>query len=294
MPEGPEVETVARSLAPLITGARLGEAVVSTLPLRTPITAADLAGLAGGQVTSIGRHGKTLWIRVQTPHRHRPDGDDDRDGDDGLIVRLGMTGQLTVVKSSTPLPPHTHVQIPFIDPAHAGTELRFRDPRRFGEVVPFVGDAGLRQGCASLGPDGLRLTDADRVLVASSLRRTSRAIKEALLDQRVVAGVGNIYAAEACFLAGLAPTRRGTSLSRVEAMRLVDGVQETLAQGVAHRGTSFSDYVDASGDVGDNARHLWVFLREGQGCRCCNTPIARIVQGARSTFWCPHCQRRRR
>ena len=175
-----------------------------------------------------------------------------------------------------------------------GTELRFRDPRRFGEVVPFVGDAGLREACAGLGPDGLSLSETDRVAVAAALRRTSRTIKEALLDQRLVAGVGNIYAAEACFLAGLAPTRRGTSLTRAEALRLVGGVQETLAQGVAHRGTSFSDYVDASGDVGDNARHLWVFLREGEGCRRCGTPIARIVQGARSTFWCPHCQRRRR
>jgi formamidopyrimidine-DNA glycosylase len=216
------------------------------------------------------------------------------DGDDGLVVRLGMTGQLTVATTSTPLPPHTHVQIPLVDPAHAGTELRFRDPRRFGEVVPFVGDSGLKAQRAGLGPDGLGLTDDDRVAVAAALRKTSRAIKEALLDQRLVAGVGNIYAAEACFLAGLAPTRRGTSLSRAEALRLVDGVEETLAQGVAHRGTSFSDYVDASGDVGDNARHLWVFLREGQGCRRCDTPIARIVQGARSTFWCPRCQRRRR
>jgi formamidopyrimidine-DNA glycosylase len=172
--------------------------------------------------------------------------------------------------------------------------LRFRDPRRFGEVVPFVGDAGLAALCAGLGPDGLALTDNDRIAVATALRQTSRAIKEALLDQRLVAGVGNIYAAEACFLAGLAPTRKGKSLTRAEAARLVASVEETLAQGVQHRGTSFSDYVDASGDVGDNAHHLWVFQREGEPCRRCGTLIDRIVQGARSTFWCPQCQRRRR
>ena len=281
MPEGPEVETVRRTLAPLITGARLGVATVSALPLRTRITSADLAFLAGRVVRDVGRRGKTLWLRV--------------DDDDGIVVRLGMTGQLTVTATATPLPPHTHVRVPLTDDAGAptGTELRFRDPRRFGEVVPFVGDAGLQALCAGLGPDGLALGDDDRAGIAAALRQTSRAIKEALLDQRLVAGVGNIYAAEACFLAGLAPTRKGTSLTRAEAARLVEGVEATLAQGVQHRGTSFSDYVDASGDVGDNANHLWVFQREGEPCRRCGTPIARIVQGARSTFWCPQCQRRR-
>jgi formamidopyrimidine-DNA glycosylase len=285
MPEGPEVETVRRTLLPLVIGARLGVATVSAQPLRTPITSADLAFLQGRRVVDVGRRGKTLWLRV----------DDERDGD-GVVVRLGMTGQLTVTSTSAPLLPHTHVRVPLIgDDGHAtGTELRFRDPRRFGEVVPFRGDAGLQALCAGLGPDGLALDDDDRAAVAAALRRTSRAIKEALLDQRLVAGVGNIYAAEACFLAGLAPTRKGTSLTRAEAARLVAGVEETLAQGVRHRGTSFSDYVDAAGDVGDNAQHVWVFQREGEPCRRCGTPIARIVQGARSTFWCPQCQRRRR
>jgi formamidopyrimidine-DNA glycosylase len=291
MPEGPEVETVRRTLAPLVTGARLGVPTVSALPLRTPISNDDLAFLQGRRVIDVGRRGKTLWLRVE--------GDGSSEGDgagDGVVVRLGMTGQLTVTSTATPVPIHTHVRVPLLDGnAHTtGTELRFRDPRRFGEVVPFRGAAGLAALCAGLGPDGLALTDDDRAIVAHGLRQTSRSIKEALLDQRLVAGVGNIYAAEACFLAGLAPTRKGTSLTRAEAARLVEGVEETLAQGVRHRGTSFSDYVDASGDVGDNARHVWVFQREGKPCRRCETTIARIVQGARSTFWCPRCQRRRR
>jgi formamidopyrimidine-DNA glycosylase len=280
MPEGPEVETVRRTLQPLVTGARLGAPTVSSLPLRTPITAADLAFLQGRTVTGVGRHGKTLWLMVSEG--------------DGVVVRLGMTGQLTVTSTTTALPPHTHVRVPFVDDDHAGTELRFRDPRRFGEVVPFHGDAGLAALCAGLGPDGIALTDDDRAAIAVGLRKTSRAIKEALLDQRLVAGVGNIYAAEACFLAGLAPTRTGKSLTRAEAASLVAGIEATLAQGVRHRGTSFSDYVDASGDLGDNARHLQVFQREGLPCRRCGTAIARLVQGARSTFWCPGCQRRRR
>ena len=141
MPEGPEVETVRRTLAPLVTGARLGVATVSALPLRTPITGADLAFLAGRVVSDVGRRGKTLWLRV---------GDDANDGTadgdhDGIVVRLGMTGQLTVTTTSLPVLPHTHVRVPLVDArgAPTGTELRFRDPRRFGEVVPFRGSAGL-------------------------------------------------------------------------------------------------------------------------------------------------------
>lgn len=280
MPEGPEVETVRRTLQPRIVGARLGTATVSALPLRTPIDSGDLAFLKDRVVKDVGRHGKTLWIAVE--------------GGGGVVVRLGMTGQLTVTSASTPLLAHTHVRLPLEDESHRGTELRFRDPRRFGEVVPFADDAGRSELTAGLGPDGLSLDDDGRAGIAAALRRTSRAIKEALLDQRVVAGVGNIYAAEACFLAGLAPTRKGTSLTRAEATRLVAGVEQTLAQGVKHRGTSFSDYVDADGDLGDNARHLWVFQREGEACRRCGATIARLVQGARSTFWCPGCQRGRR
>ena len=274
MPEGPEVETVRRTLLPLVVGARLGRARVSRLKLRTPITSRQLAFLDDAVVSDVGRHGKLLWLQVQ--------------GGGGLCVRLGMTGQLTVALTTTTALKHTHVRIALGD---GDRELRFCDPRRFGEVVPFVDDAGLQAEREDMGPDGITLDDQGRVFVQEALRRTGRAIKEALLDQHLVAGVGNIYAAEACFIAGLHPTRSGRSLSMTEARALVDAVEETLAQGVRRRGTSFSNYVDAEGVQGDNAGHLWVFQREGEPCRRCGAVIERFVQGQRSTFLCPTCQR---
>ncbi len=280
MPEGPEVETIARSLRPLVVGARLGKPWVSRLKLRTPITSAGLAPVAGRVVTDVARHGKVLWLVL--------------DSGAAVVVRLGMTGQLTVALSSTTSPPHTHVRIPLADGAGAARELRYRDPRRFGEVTLAQSANDVVALRHTMGPDGIALDDAGRTAVAAAIRRTARAIKVALLDQQVVAGVGNIYAAEACFLAKLDPARPGTSLSAREAKALVAGVEASLHQGVQRRGTSFSDYVDADGVVGDNAQHLWVFQREGEPCRVCGHTIERSVQGARSTFWCPRCQRRRR
>ncbi len=275
MPEGPEVETVVRTLRPLVVGATLGTPWVSRLKLRTPISTRDLKPIDGAVVVDVGRHGKVLWLSLSNGA--------------ALVVRLGMTGQLTVTSSSEPAAPHTHVRIPL---AGGSRELRYRDPRRFGEVTLAKGAVDVDAICADMGPDGIGLDDAGRAVVAAALRKTGRAIKVALLDQRVVAGVGNIYAAEACFIARLDPNRSGTSLSAAETRRLVAAIETTLHQGVSRRGTSFSDYVDAEGVVGDNAAHLWVFQREGEPCRVCGRPIERVVQGARSTFWCRRCQRR--
>ncbi len=273
MPEGPEVETVRRTLLPLVLGARLGKAKVSKLALRTKITAKQLAFLEGAVVDDVGRHGKLLWLRA---------------GAGGVCIRLGMTGRVTVEATSTTALKHTHVRVPLND---GERELRFCDPRRFGEVVPF-GDVGeLELERARMGPDGITIDDVGRARVAAAIVKTGRSIKDALLDQKVVAGVGNIYAAEACFLAGLAPTRAGSSLSAAEVAALIAGIERTLADGVKNRGTSFSDYVDADGQRGDNASYLHVFQREDEGCRRCGTTIARFTQGARSTFWCPGCQR---
>jgi formamidopyrimidine-DNA glycosylase len=273
MPEGPEVETVRRTLAPLVVGARLGRARVSKFALRTAITARDLAFLEGAVVDDVGRHGKLLWLRC---------------GDAGVCVRLGMTGRLTVESKRTTALKHTHVRIPLDD---GSRELRFCDPRRFGEVVPFASLADLDSERARMGPDGIVLDDLGRQQVAAALQRTSRSVKDALLDQAIIAGVGNIYASEACFIAAIDPTRRGTSLTDDEATALVRAAEAALHTGVKNRGTSFSDYVDADGQRGNNAQALLVFQREGEACTRCGGVVVRCVQGARSTFWCPGCQR---
>jgi formamidopyrimidine-DNA glycosylase len=273
VPEGPEVETVRRSLHDRLVGATLGRPWLSDKPLRTPLDRRDLAFLDGARVASLTRKGKTLVIAVV--------------GEQGVFVRLGMTGRLLVQPKGAPIAQHTHVRVSL-----TGTpdELRFVDPRRFGEVVPWLSNAERDAALALLGPDGLALDDAERTAIASSLRATMRSVKDALLDQRVVAGVGNIYAAEACFVARLSPLRTGASLTPAEAWRLVAAVEQVLQQGVRNRGTSFSDYVDGDGRPGDNAAKLWVFGREGEACRACGAIVQRIVQGARSTFLCPRCQ----
>ena len=278
MPEGPEVETVRRSLLPLLIGATLARPRVSALKLRTPITKKDLVDVDGAVVTALLRKGKLLVIRTE--------------GGAGLFVRLGMTGRLLVEPQRKRPALHTHVRFDVVGPGQPapGTELRFVDPRRFGEVVPFKDEVACALELSRLGPDGLALDDDGRALVISRLRSTARAIKDALLDQAVVAGVGNIYAAEACFVARLSPFRAGTSLNDVEALALVRAVETVLLQGVLHRGTSFSDYVDGEGKTGDNARHLLVFQREGEPCRVCADVVTRVVQGQRSTFFCGRCQ----
>lgn len=281
MPEGPEVETVRRSLHDRVVGAVLGSPWVSRQALRTPVTRAALAFLDGARVAALTRKGKTLVLATN----------DDR----GVFVRLGMTGRLLVVRRAEPCPPHTHVRIPLQTAlGDNDTELRFVDPRRFGEVVPWLSPSERDAALARLGPDGLALTDADRAAVAAALRHTQRSVKDALLDQHVVAGVGNIYAAEACFVARLSPLRAGAQLTRAEARRLVAAVEQVLRQGVDNRGTSFSDYVDGDGRQGDNAAALWVFGRQGEPCRACGAVVERIVQGARSTFLCRRCQPMRR
>lgn len=273
MPEGPEVETVRRSLAPLLVGRMFGRPVVSRQGLRTPTTSQRLRPLEGRTVSALGRHGKLLWIDV--------------DDGQGLLVRLGMTGRVVVVAQGTAPALHTHVRIPLDD----GRELRYVDARRFGEVVRFANRGERDAARARLGPDGLMLDDEGRSRAASRLRATGRSLKDALLDQAVIAGVGNIYAAEALFLARLSPFRSGSGLDDDELARLLTAVQDVLQASVARRGTSFSDYVDALGARGDNLAHLQVFQRAGEPCRACGHGVQRAVQGQRSTFWCPRCQR---
>lgn len=273
MPEGPEVETVRRSLEPLLVGRTFGRPSVSKKALRTPTSTKKLAPIAGGRVVALGRHGKLMWIDV---------------GDRGLMVRLGMSGRVLVARTAQDdVAPHTHVRIPLDD----GSELRYVDPRRFGEVSYYPSRAALDEERARMGPDALGLDDTTRAIAIARMRSSARTLKDVLLDQTVLAGVGNIYAAEALFVARVSPFLQGKKLDDTRAMTLVRAVEEVLAQAVARRGTSFSNYVDALGVEGDNIDHVWVFQREGEACRVCGTTVSRKVQGARSTFFCRRCQR---
>jgi len=274
VPELPEVETVARSLRPRIVGRTISAVWTSGLSLRRPV---DRAGLrracAGARVERVERRGKYLVVALSSGR--------------ALVCHLGMTGRLLVEPPGRPRAPHTHVVFAL---GAGADELRYVDPRRFGHLVALP--TAALDDSDELG--GLGVDPLSPAFTAAGLRGalagSARAIKEALLDQRVLAGVGNIYACEALFVAGISPRRKAGRLGPARAEALHRAIAAVLQEAVARRGTSFSDYVDADGQSGDNQHHLAVYGRQGAPCSRCQGPIRRIVQGGRSTFYCPRCQ----
>lgn len=285
MPELPEVETIVRGLAPVLRGRAITSVWTSGLGLRLarPVDVRGLEGVSVGRVVAdVRRRGK--YIEVVTAERRARKAAAAKDAEQGVCVHLGMTGRLRVQRGSEPRAPHTHVVFSLA----GGDELRFVDPRRFGFVAPGAPLAKLPE-LASLGPDPLTELDVDTL--ARELDGVRAPIKAFLLDQTRIAGVGNIYACEALFLARIHPsTPAGRTRNRAAA--LLAGVRETLEGGIARRGTTLRDYVDADGFAGDNAAALKVYGREGEPCFTCGTPIKRRVDSARSTFFCPNCQKR--
>jgi formamidopyrimidine-DNA glycosylase len=274
MPELPEVESLVRSLRPHLVGRRLLAVETSGLALRRPVDRPRLeAGCRGALVLGARRYGKYLLLDLST--------------ENVLLAHLGMSGQLLVQAAAEPRAPHTHVVFRLDD----GRELRYVDPRRFGVLRCLPAERAFESPELSvLGVDPLdeRFTVA---WFAALLAQSRRDVKSFLLDQSRLAGVGNIYACEALFHAQVAPRRRAHRLGAARASRLHAAILQVLETGIANRGTSFSDYVDADGAAGENQQALAVYGREGQPCRRCRAPIRRIVQSARSTFYCPKCQR---
>ncbi len=273
MPELPEVETVRRTLAPAV-GAQIASAWDSGMGLhmaRKPPRAA-LKKLVGATIVAVRRIGKYLLV--------------DTDGDRSLLVHLGMTGRLRIHKTGDPRAKHTHVVFGL------GTrELRFSDPRRFGQI-DVVTRATEREhpALAVLGPDAL--TDGvDPVAFHARARGKKAMLKAFVLDQSVVAGVGNIYASEALWRAQLRPTTRAHKLTLESATRLAAAITEVLDHALSNGGTSLRDFVDADGAEGENADYLWVYDRAGEPCLRCKTAIRRSVLQGRATYYCPTCQK---
>jgi formamidopyrimidine-DNA glycosylase len=275
VPELPEVETVARGLRERLSGRAIARVWLSGKPLRMlkPIDKKGLQKTIGARVTAVRRRGKYLLV--------------DLSNDITLLWHLGMTGQLSVVPAKRNRSSHTHVALAL----DSGQELRFRDPRRFGWLAIYpqaavAGSAELR----ALGPDPLDGSFTPEVLAAALAKTHGCDIKAFLLDQRRIAGVGNIYASEALFVAGIHPRRKASAL-RKRAAALHAAVVEVLATAVKNRGTSFSDFVDAEGWPGENQNYLRVFMRAGQPCPRCGAKLRKLTQQARSTFFCAQCQR---
>ena len=288
MPELPEVQTVINSLKPRVLGATILRVILNRKDIVTP-TGIDLpARLTGQTITRIDRRGKRIIFTLAAGAR--------------FYIHLGMSGRLGIHRSDEPTVKHTHLILHLIaeggspGPSRLGdqktqakreslVELRFIDPRRFGGVW------WLRQDQSpdlNMGPEPLQTRPAQ---LAKRLVRTSRAIKNALLDQTVIAGLGNIYVDESLFTAAIHPLQLANRLTPDQIGRLSRAIKGTLRKALRHRGSTLRDYRDGDGLPGEFQSRHRVYDRAGKPCRTCRTPIERIVLGGRSTHFCPQCQK---
>lgn len=271
MPELPEVEITRRGIAPHVEGQAVSRVVVRHAGLRWPVPADLDARIAGCVVRSVSRRAKYLLFDCGTGH---------------LLVHLGMSGSLRVVRPDAPPGPWDHVDVVFGNAA-----LRLRDPRRFGAVLWVDRDPDGHALLAHLGVEPLA-SEFSGALLHSASRGRSAAVKVFIMDARIVVGVGNIYANESLFRAGIDPRMRAGQVSRPRYERLATAIRETLESALAAGGSSLRDFVQSDGSSGYFQQQYTVYGREGEPCRMCATPIRRIVQGQRSTFLCTRCQRR--
>jgi formamidopyrimidine-DNA glycosylase len=270
VPELPEVETTRRGLAPLLVGRTFRSVEIRDGRLREPVPTALPALLADRRLGALERRAKYLLFR----YAHGT-----------LLLHLGMSGSLRLAPRGEPLRRHDHLRFTLV----GSRELRFHDPRRFGLCVWLTGDPLLDARLARLGPEPLG-DEFDGDSLRAALRGRKAAVKVLLMDPAVVVGVGNIYASEALFRAGIRPARAGGSLRTAETERLVAAVREVLLAALRAGGTTLRDYVDGGGEAGAFRVRLRVYGRAGEACTVCAAPIRCRVLGQRSTFWCPTCQ----
>ena len=266
MPELPEIETVKRSLAPRLTGARLTGVVERRSGLRSPFP--DFSAVVGRKVLYVERRSKYLRLGF-------PNGE--------ILVHLGMSGSLRWVDESEPVEKHDHLDLVF--GAH---RVRLRDPRRFGSVV-FQPKGEQHPSLARLGPEPLD-TAFTGVVLHQRLRGKSSPIKVAIMDPQVVVGVGNIYASEALFRARIDPRKPANILTKRQCATLVKHIKDVLEEGIAKGGSTLRDFHGVEGQVGVFAQSMQVYGRAGADCERCGTCIKTTRLGGRASAWCPKCQ----
>ena len=271
MPELPEVETVRRGVEPHAVGRTIQSVTVRDSRLRWPIPAEFAEFARGKKIRAVSRRGKYLVFDL---------------GGDRLIVHLGMTGRLLVLDPGTPLKKHDHVDLLL----SGGTLLRFHDPRRFGAVLPWPASEAHHALLAEMGPEPLSEEFSGDHLFARS-RGRKQAVKLLIMDGRIVVGVGNIYASEALFRAGIRPRTAAGKVTRAQYARLAQAIVEVLQFAITQGGTTLRDFRGSDGMNGYFQQKLMVYDREGEPCRVCQTPIRKLVLGQRSSFYCPTCQR---
>lgn len=273
MPELPEVETVVRSLRPQVKGRTIRAVKLGKHRLRAPWHSRWSLHVTGCTIVDITRRGKWMLLELSRPATH-------------LIVHLGMTGRLLVEPAHAKPQLHTHFRFPLDD---GQEELRFRDPRRFGSVTLAETVAGQRfPQEAELGPEPFDLSPNE---LLASMQRSKRPLKAILLDQAVVAGVGNIYADEALYEAKLLPTRLGTSLTAKEAKRLQEVIVKVLTRAIETKGSTISNFYYGNDEAGGFQHEFQAYGRAKQPCYRCDRPMVGIRLAGRATCYCERCQR---
>jgi formamidopyrimidine-DNA glycosylase len=270
MPELPEVETTRRGIEPHLVQRRIARAVLRRPDLRWPIPPEITSELPGQRIEAVERRAKYLILRAET-------------GD--AILHLGMSGSLRVLPAGAPVRTHDHVDLELDD----GQLLRFNDPRRFGALLWQV-RGQVHPLLAELGPEPLSAGFSGEHLFRLSRGRAA-AVKTFLMDQAIVVGVGNIYAAESLFRAGIDPRRAAGRVSLARYRALAEAVREILAYAIVRGGTTLRDFLAPDGAPGYFEQELLVYGREGQACKLCGTTLKHMALGQRATVWCPRCQR---
>ncbi|MDI4637308.1 MULTISPECIES: bifunctional DNA-formamidopyrimidine glycosylase/DNA-(apurinic or apyrimidinic site) lyase [Halomonadaceae] len=293
MPELPEVETTRRGIAPYLEGREIHEVIVRNRRLRLPVPEGLENALIGSRIGTLSRRAKYLILPIESPTDSAvtdgaPVGDalhDEEAAGPALLWHLGMSGSLRIARLGDPPKKHDHVDLVMED----GAILRYHDPRRFGFLDWLQGDVASDRRFVRLGPEPLSPAfDDERLFQCSRKRRL--AVKPFLMDNAVVVGVGNIYAAEALFLAGIDPRRAAGQISRERYVRLTAAIREVLSSAITQGGTTLRDFVSGTGEPGYFAQRLNVYGRDGEPCRRCGRELRLVTLGQRASVFCPNCQ----
>lgn len=283
MPELPEVQTVRDGLAPVMEGFEFTRVTLGRPDLRFPFADNFAARLEGSSLTQLKRRAKFLMAELSSGET--------------LLMHLGMSGRFTIDEGGASLTPGEFTHPQATNPKHdhvifdmsSGARVVFNDPRRFGFMELFAKGEAIKR-LDHLGPEPLGNDFSGPVLRAALKGKTTK-IKNALLDQSIVSGLGNIYVCEALFRTGLCPTRAAGALTRDQGERLAGHIKTVLREAIASGGSSLRDFAGASGDLGYFQHSFDVYGREGEPCKTCDKPIKRLVQSGRSSFYCAQCQK---
>jgi formamidopyrimidine-DNA glycosylase len=270
MPELPEVETTCRGISPHLLGRRIERLAVHDRRLRWPVSRALPEWVKGQTIQGVRRRAKYLVIELERGY---------------LLLHLGMSGSVLILPDSTARETHDHFDMEL----DSRWTMRFNDPRRFGSLHHGKGTPEAHKLLRDLAPEPLDAAfNTDYLFKVTRKRRV--AIKQAIMNSSLVVGVGNIYASEALFRAGIRPGRAARSLTRAECVALVRSIRAVLSMAIRHGGTTLRDYVGAGGEAGQFIKKLYVYERAGLPCRKCGTKIRQRRQGQRSTYFCATCQ----